>query len=146
MPLAWGEFCPRMRALRGRVDVLIGADVFYDGVDFESVFASVRFFGVPFLTAYQNRGEGLRRFRLLARKWRIALERLEWECDIGEMLQRAEERRLNSIEEGFPDAPLPSASSSVSSGRTRSSASLHETVSLELLLFTPDPVRQAGGH
>ena len=143
MPLVWGEFCPRTRALRGRVDVLIGADVFYDGLDFESVFATVSFFGMPFLTAYQNRGEGLRRFRLLARKWRIAMERLEWECDIGEMLQRAEERRVNSIEEGVPGAPLPSSPSSVTSVRCRSSASLHENVSLELLLFAPEPVRHA---
>lgn len=133
LPLDWGEFCPPIRALRGRVDVLIGADVFYDGRDFESVFATVSFFGVPLLTAYQNRGEGLRRFRLLARKWRMTMEKLEWECDIGSMMQRVTERRVDSIEQGFPGE-----SSSASCGPSRSSsASLHETVSLELLLFTP---------
>ena len=141
--LAWGEFSPRTAELRGAVDLLIGADVFYDGRDFEDVFATVSYFDVPFLTAYQHRGEGLRRFRLLSRKWNFNMRRIpasEWEFD-PELLQH-EERRVGAIAEAFPrrdDTASSSSAAALSSlPSTRSaSSSLHEHVSLELLLFTP---------
>ena len=59
--LAWGEFHAGTAALVGRVSLLLGADVLYDARDFEQLLATVAYFGVPLLTVYQHRGEGLRR-------------------------------------------------------------------------------------
>jgi hypothetical protein len=185
--LCWGEFTPLTRDLRGQVDFIIGADVFYDGrgeistatsaiardpalmtalklthpsplgsrcaaaaaaaplwSDFEDVFATVSYFGVPFLTAYHHRGEGRRRFRALCRKWRMDMRRVEWGFD--PELLRHEQKSLRSIDEAIGAATAGSGSSSSAAADSSSSSdaveqpyssSLHENVALELLLFTP---------
>ena len=112
--------------------------------DFEDVFATVSYFGVPFLTAYQHRGEGRRRFRALCRKWRMDMRRVEWSFD--PELLRHEQRSLRSIGEAIGAATAGNDSSSGAAMDSSSSAdaadqpyssSLHENVTLELLLFTP---------
>jgi len=81
--LSWGSFGASVAELRrtGGVDLLIGADVLYEPRDFEAVLATVAFFDRPLLTAYQHRGEGLRRLRQLARKWNFIMESIDFEFE-----------------------------------------------------------------
>lgn len=82
--LCWGEFTPETLALKGRVDYIIAADVFYEPSDFELVFVTVAFLARPFLTSYQHRGEGKRRLQQLARKWRMKMDTIPFDMEDGD--------------------------------------------------------------
>ena len=79
--LCWGEFTPETLKLKGRVDYIIAADVFYEPSEFELVFVTVSYLARPFLTSYQHRGEGKRRLRQLAAKWRMKMETVDFEME-----------------------------------------------------------------
>jgi hypothetical protein len=80
--LTWGSFHPTLFDF-GKVDFVIGADLFYDEKDFDDVLASVVFFfyenpDCMFITTYQER-DPVDHYRLqhLLRKWRLKLELLD---------------------------------------------------------------------
>ena len=78
--LVWGDFSPLTRSMVGSIDLILGADVFYERSDYDDIFATVAFFRCPFLTAYQHRtGGGKRAFQHLAVKWGFAMETLTFD-------------------------------------------------------------------
>jgi len=152
MQLKWGEFPESLIKLRGDIDLVIGADVLYERPMFERVFATVPFLGVPFLTAYQHRGEGLKWFRLLCRKWHMKMERITWEFDPDLLRHEVNVTRESNVNHSNAQSHKRNAASTTPSSEisTRNEDAdmatattivepppMHANVSLELLLFTP---------